>query len=296
MMILRNFILATLAVAVLSTTSFADGPFDRFLPRGRLLRKLRDDVLGTPEPKQPTLAAKPKSNLERPTPAARLAVPKQDQARRTNQSKQPAVVHSGANGFGMSVVVDKQENIIVAQVAPAGNAAEAGLQRGDLIAEAGGVELTSIEEYQEITKMLGAGDQLEFKIARRGRPSTVMLQHGQPPTLDDVEVGEMNTKLGNSANQSQGNQYQQDFSFVPPGDDSSRASMRSVVEQPFAPVRSVSTQQHAMGQSRTNRVAVPPQRLQQTVSQQQSEIQRLQQQLDQLRRQQGMTGSGVRRP
>lgn len=315
-MTIRTCLLATIAVTVLATTTFADSPFDKFLPRGRLLRKLRDDVMGPPEPKEPTPATKPNANQKGPTPAVRPtgqqrphpqatnnrgSQQQRPQANRQSQPKRPTTASSGADGFGMAVVIDKKDNIIVAQVSPKGNAAEAGLQRGDVIVEAGGVELTSIEEYQEIAKMLSAGDQLDLKVARRGKPSTVTLQYGQPPSLEDVEVGEVNSKTGNASagsksprTSSAASGYRNDFSFVPPADDDSRPGMRSVVERSAAPVHPASTQQRAMGQLRSNRPAAPPRQLQQTVSQQQQQIQLLQQQLEQLRRQQGMTGSGLR--
>ncbi len=313
-MTIRTCLLATIAVTVLATTSFADGPFDKFLPRGRLLKKLRDEVMGSPEPKQPTPAAKPKGASQKgPTPAVRPSSQQRpqtssdrssqlqrSQANRQSQPKRPTMVNSGPDGFGMSVVIDKKDNIIVAQVAPKGNAAEAGLQRGDVVVEAGGVELTSIEEYQEIAKMLGAGDQLDLKVTRRGRPSTVTIQYGQPPSLEDVEVGDVNAQAGKLMTGSQAIQtesgvsrgYQNDFSFVPPADDDSRPGMRSVVER-STPARPASTRQRAIGQLKSTRPATPPKQLPQNMSQQQ-QIQMLQQQLEQLRRQQGMTGSGLR--
>ena len=271
----RTCLLAAIAVTLLTTTTFADGPFDKFIPRGRLLRKLRDDVLGTPEPKQPTPAKRPDvANQKGPTPATRPAGQQQQQ-----QPTRPQMVNSGADGFGMAVVVDKQQRVVVAQVAPNGNAAEAGLQRGDVILEAGGVELAAIEEYKEIAKMLGAGDQLELKVARRGRPSKVMLQYGQPPSLKDVEVGDVDTSSNRasarSSEQRTANRYGEDFSFVPPADDDSRPGMRSVIERSAVPARPASTQQSAY------RSAASAQQTQR-------------QQLEQLRRRQSVTGSGLR--
>jgi membrane-associated protease RseP (regulator of RpoE activity) len=307
---IRTCLLATIAVALLTTATYADGPFDKFLPRGRLLKKLRDDVMGKPETKEPTPAKPSDAKSQKgPTPAIRSTVQQPTQGQSVdkrndqgtpNKSRQPVAVKSGAEGFGMVVVADKNERVIVAQVAPKGNAAEAGLVRGDVIVEAGGVELTSIEEYREIAKMLGAGDQLELKVVRRGRPGKVMLQYGQPPSLEDVEVGDVNAKRGSGSNlrtaRKDASQYGGDFSFVPPADQDSRPGMRSVVERPIAPVQSRSTQPQAMVQSQSRRPVAPPQQLhlQRTLSQQQQQIQALQQQLEQMRRQQGVTGSGLR--
>ena len=128
----------------------------------------------------------------------------------------------------------------MAQVAAGGNAAEAGLRRGDVLVEAGGVELTSIEEFEEIAKILGAGDQLELKVARSGRTGKVMLQHGQQPTLEDVDNATVNVQTGSGTRSqrqrpaSTPNRYQDDFSFVPPADDSSGSGMQSVIERATA--------------------------------------------------------------
>ena len=176
------------AVVLLGTPTFADGPFDRFLPRGRLLKKLRDDIMGEPAPKQPTPAPKPNLAAQKgPTPAIRPSPQQRAQSPQQAKSDRPTAVRSGVDGFGMAVVLDKNENLVVAQVAANGNAAEAGIRRGDVLVEAGGVELTSIEELEQIEKILGAGDQVELKVARNGRAAKVMLQHGQAPALEDVE-------------------------------------------------------------------------------------------------------------
>lgn len=303
----RICLLSLITAVLLGTTTFADGPFDKFLPRGRLLKKLRDDFVGQPTPKQPTPAKKPtQANQKGPTPATRHA----SQQRPTTGQQRPATskqadvkrpmgVRSGADGFGMTVVVDKNENFVVAQVLANGNAAEAGIQRGDLVVEAGGVELTAIEEFQQIAKVLGAGDQLELKIARRGKTDTVMLQHGQPPSLDDLDSANAQTGATDRSRSRQPTSsaragYQDEFSFVPPADDDSLPGMQSVIEQSKAPVRRVSSQKPALSQLQSNYRPGPSQLQPQATQQQQQQIQALRQQLEQLRRQQSLTGSGVR--
>ena len=286
------------AVLLLGTSTFADGPFDKFLPRGRLLKKLRDDIMGEPAPKQPTPAAKPNQAAKKgPTPATRPPAQQRSQPSQNVNADRPAAVRSGADGFGMAIVVDKNENLVVAQVAANGNAAEAGIRRGDVLVEAGGVELTSIEEFEEIEKILGAGDQVELKVARNGRAAKVMLQHGQAPSLEDVENGKVGAQA-NTASRSQGYQptssSQQDFSFVPPSDENGSSSMRSVIDRPAAPVRPASTQKPALSQLQSNyRPQAPRPRQQSASAQQQQEIQLLRRQLEQLRRQQSLIGSGV---
>lgn len=308
------FSLAT--VVLFGATTFADGPFDRFLPRGRLLKKIRDEFAGQPQPKQPTPATKPKQAAQKgPTPAIRpnsqgrsqsSAANHQGSQHRSTAAQQadpqrPTVVKSGQDGFGMAVVLDKSENLVVAQVAAGGNAAEAGLRRGDVLVEAGGVELTSIEEFEQIAKILGAGDQLELKVARGGRTGKVMLQHGQPPTLEDVDNGNANvqadatTRSRREQRASTSNRYQDDFSFVPPADDSSGSGMQSVIELATGSARPISTQKPALSQLQSNYRPQPQRTLQQAgTQQQQQQIQALRRQLEQLRRQQSLTGSGVR--
>jgi membrane-associated protease RseP (regulator of RpoE activity) len=294
----RICLFSLVAVVLLGTSTFADGPFDKFLPRGRLLKKLRDDIMGEPAPKQPTPAAKPNQAAKKgPTPATRPPAQLRSQPSQNVNADRPAAVRSGADGFGMAIVVDKNENLVVAQVSANGNAAEAGIRRGDVLVEAGGVELTSIEEFEEIEKILGAGDQVELKVARNGRAAKVMLQHGQAPSLEDVENGKVGAQA-NTASRSQGYQpsssSREDFSFVPPSDENGSSSMRSVIDRPAAPVRPVSTQKPALSQLQSNyRPQAPRPRQQSASAQQQQEIQLLRRQLEQLRRQQSLIGSGV---
>ena len=260
-----------------------------------------------PHPNSPTPAAKPNlaaqkgpTPARRPSPQQRAQLPQQRaQSSQQAKSDRPTAVRSGVEGFGMAVVLDKNENLVVAQVAANGNAAEAGIRRGDVLVEAGGVELTSIEELEQIEKVLGAGDQVELKVARNGRAAKVMLQHGQAPALEDVDNGNAPTGTASRSQsyQSSGsdrNGYREDFSFVPPSGDSAPSGMRSVVERSAPPVRPASTQKPALSQLQSNyRPQASRQQQQPASAQQQQQIQALRQQLEQLRRQQSLTGSGV---
>ena len=202
----------------------------------------------------------------------------------------------------MAVVMDKDENLVVAQVIANGNAAEAGIRRGDMLVKAGGVELTSIEEFEQIEKILGAGDQLELSVARNGQTGKVMLQHGQSPSLEDMDSQNGNAPTGAAArsrnyqsNSSARSGYREDFSFVPPSDGDSLSDMQSVVERASPPVRPASTQKPALSQLQSNYRPQASRQVQQTATpQQQQQIEVLRRQLEQLRRQQSLTGSGVR--
>lgn len=87
---------------------------------------------------------------------------------------------NSASGFGMQFEL-KSDRFTVTKVDSRGNAYEAGLKKGDVILGAGGVELGSIEEFDEISKILGQGDQLEFKISRRGKKQDLLIQYGKAP-------------------------------------------------------------------------------------------------------------------
>ena len=76
-----------------------------------------------------------------------------------------------------------QDSIVIAEVIPGGNAAEAGLQRGDAILQVGGAKLLSIEEMDAIAKSMSGGDRVEFEFSRRGRKSKEFVQFGQPAPL-----------------------------------------------------------------------------------------------------------------
>ena len=218
----------------------------------------------------------------------------------------------------MAVEADKDDRVIVTQVLPGSNAAEAGLQRGDVIVAAGGVDLGSIEEFREITKIMGAGDQLDFKVARRGRESTLTLQHGQPPQLPDED--QLNdaprapsTEQSSAAADRRGRvtprqtagAYRGNFEFVPPADDHSVSGMRSVLDSPIieepisAPVRThvparPASMSGAMNHIRSQpRPQQPSRQLRPSIVQQQQQIRDLEQRLRLLQRQQGPTGSGL---
>lgn len=130
----------------------------------------------TPEKKEPTLADR---NPSKDRPTIKLASP----GRGPSASK-PS---EGATGFGMRLK-EVRENFYVDQIDPRGNAAEAGLRRGDLIEEIGGAPIKVIEEFDAIAKAMRGGDRVEFKISRRGsKPEKVVVQYGQPDPVDESE-------------------------------------------------------------------------------------------------------------
>ncbi len=129
-----------------------------------------------PEYLQNSAAAMPESYPVSPSNA---------QAKATQNAKKRG---PRAIGFGMELKADKEDQIYVADVDRNGNAATAGLKKGDIILEIGGSKLMSVEEFDEISKVMNDGDQLELKVDRRGRVADVRIQFGEAEDVPDMEV------------------------------------------------------------------------------------------------------------
>jgi hypothetical protein len=199
--------------------SEARGPF-----RGGFLRRLRDDLRGDDDEKEKEKQKKPGNpdggNGREPTPAQRpnqipgysvdRPMPGSGRLPGDNApgfrlsdagavplpgSPQPAP-ESGASqlptppreGFGV-VLVDRDEKLFVRSVEPRGNAAEAGLERGDQVLKAGGAEIGSIAAFDEITGILKPGDMIELIVARDDEEKTIQLQFGSTPPVSDEAEG-----------------------------------------------------------------------------------------------------------
>lgn len=161
----------------------------------------------------------------------------------------------------------KSDSLMVAKVDSRGNAREAGVKKGDTIIEAGGAVIGSVEELEEISKILGQGDQLEFKIDRRGKKNTVMIQFGTAPELDEMVESTAKTK--------------NDFSLIRKSDDKQTSATRLV------PPASSGT---VVG-SGLKRVDV-----QQTIEQQRNQIEQMQKQIERLKNQQTNLNSIIEVP
>ncbi len=86
-------------------------------------------------------------------------------------------------GFGLTLE-EKGEQLVVDSVARNGNAAEADFKRGDVILEIGGVPVKSIAEFDDITGILGEGDQVEVSVSRNGKEEKRLLQNGSIPDAE----------------------------------------------------------------------------------------------------------------
>ncbi len=274
---------------------------DRLFGNGRFLRRIRDDLTGKPTPKKPTPAnASSKSKSKTPTPARRPSSAKKPNsksptlANRSGKTPTPTVRPLAATnrtpaiagpagskaskrsakkatiGFGM-LLESKGDAIVVTKIDSRGNAKEAGLKAGDVIQGAGGVDLTSIEEFNEISDILGSGDQLEFTVARRGKTKDILIQFGTAPDEGEVAKTPAPKKENN-------------YSFVPERVDNSQTGLRSVLNQPAVQTKPTTT--NPRGQQNGLRPASVEQRL---ISEQRLQIQQMQQEIQRLKQRSQMT-------
>ncbi len=127
---------------------------------------------------QPTLAA---PNTRMPTPEfAAPRLPEYRQPETTNAGRPQQV----PAGFGI-VLVEQKDRLVVAEITPDSNAAQAGLRRGDVITQIGGVDISTLDEFDEITRLMQNGDQIEFEFARNGKTSKVSVSYGSPEQVGD---------------------------------------------------------------------------------------------------------------
>lgn len=166
----------------------------------------------------------------------------------------------------------RAKKLVVTQLNPRGNAHEAGIRKGDVVIDAGGMELGSLDEFNEVADILGQGDQLEFEITRRGKKEKVLIQFGTAP-----KEGEIVKAKPAKAN---------DYSFVPETDETSRSGMRSVVEPPQQSKKNRIKPQPVPQPIRTSQLQVLNRNAgsndQQTIDQQSEKIKRMQLEIERL--------------
>jgi len=271
-----------------------NGPFQRLIPRGRIIQKLRDDLNdGKPfisdpfsrsdprsanrVPAQPPnrMSAAAKANAKAPTPAKTRS---KSSSATSSSAKNPNAVGSGVRsgrqpldvpnlrnsrseidgafdrdmdeleprqrikltspdrtgksfddpdfenenlpagagtsdpmkmkatvGFGMIVEAAREDMFVVTRLKPAGNAIKAGVKRGDRIISIGGVEVDSLRLYDEVTREMEGGDQLEFIVERQsnGKPrkEKMLVQFGEMPDVADLAPAEDAPRLGGTSSE-----------------------------------------------------------------------------------------------
>ncbi|MEM9413105.1 MAG: PDZ domain-containing protein, partial [Planctomycetota bacterium] len=242
---IRIFLCSFLALLILAPTLEAQSQQQN--RRGRLFRKLKNELFGSnsedsSDKKEPTLApskpprsattipAKPTSgkrstsvnhkhsvlqssnHFQKPNPqSTKRPYTANNYNSKKNISSIPTNYRpkrkSNHNGFGFQVALNEKDRIIVSKVNSEGNAISAGIRRGDEIKEIGGIEATSIEEFNEIAKIMTDGDQMEFLIRRGSRDKKIDVQFGQVSEPTDREIASVES-------QSQNKRYD----FAPPSE------------------------------------------------------------------------------
>ena len=200
----RALFLATICVSLFAADALAQRPFERLQrsldemrPRGRLLKELfgQDDEKQKNKQKSQRNGRNQEPTLAEPRPNNNAA----DQSAR-RQPQHP-------NELGIAVQEQKDNSgLLITQISSRGAAHAAGIQRGDKIIAIGGIEITSKQGLQDITKILQPGDQIEFEIVRRGKKQKALVQFGEAPQpADDTTSNQPNdssTPVRQAANSS----------------------------------------------------------------------------------------------
>jgi C-terminal processing protease CtpA/Prc len=239
---IQYLVVAIVAVVIFSGDVVAQQPVNNAkFGRGRLLRKWRNDFSGntqkqkSPTPakqgKQPTPAKRPDSTSQSNAATQRTGNQKYSRnvATRPSSTRQQATRNAKKRGFGMLVEVDKNEKLVVSQVDSNGNAVAAGIRRGDFITQLGGVDLGSLDEFKEIGKVLGEGDEMDLQISRRGQKKDVKVQYGEIPEIKQTE--EQTADDANPVSPTNaGNPVTGPYEFVP----QKNSQFRSVLDGPVS--------------------------------------------------------------
>ena len=287
-------------------TANAQNPLDKLIPRGNFFKKLKQEFVGdkakiptprhvptpatvtddlrrqvTTQPRttrqtqqrrttqrpqqvqQPTLATRPLPPISDPT-QAQNRVP-QPVGQRTSQ---PTGMSSSA-GFGAVVQLAKNNQMVVTRLSPQGNAIKAGLKPGDVVKAVGSVKLSSVQEYEQITKGLKPGDQMEFEVVRRGRPQKALVAFGTAPA---VQASVTNSVPATSASA---------VTYV--DSNINLEGVPSVLDNSIQPAARVSH----LPQTAPSVVAVPrtsEKRLKRTIESQRAKMERMEQELEMLRK------------
>lgn len=182
--------------------------------RGRILKKIRDDIFGSPEERAREEAARKaaiqkqkaqaqqKAQLEaqrraqsgrQPTPIN--SAPSQNRPSSRNNPLAPPVAPSrnpanraapAKKGFGM-LLKDADDALVVTRVEANGSAAEAGIRRGDQIVGIGGVKVESKDAFTEIAEILNQGDAIEIAFKRGKKTAEVQINFGSAPESTENE-------------------------------------------------------------------------------------------------------------
>ena len=242
----------------------------------------------TPAARTPNgLPANRPSLTNRPTPAKRpganYRAPQLDGpiikgvVEPATRDKAPADVTRSARkptfGFGM-LLETRRDQLVVTQLDPKGNAVEAGIKRGDIVVEAGGIEMETMQEFNDVTDVLQEGDQIEFVLLRKGKKEKMLIMHGKAADATGSEDEAIEPADSSALRTPSTRKYE----FVP---DPSDKNMKHVNSMPsvMAPNRQA-FQSNKPAVQYQRRMAAPTS----VVEQQRRQIQQMQLEIERLRR------------
>lgn len=108
---------------------------------------------------------------------------------------------------------DQAKGLLIEKINERGFGAKSGLRKGDLIVGIGGIDARSEEEFNSISSVMRAGDEIEFEVNRKGKTQKIQVQFGDAPDAGpDLEfnpspsnggaggsIGDLNMDLSQSA-------------------------------------------------------------------------------------------------
>lgn len=268
---------------------------ERLFGNGRFLKRMfgEQSPQPAPQPKVPTPAQRP-SQKTQPTSAGQAIRPKAKHKPRAieparsentresinrlpkspaaeNQNVEPTRSSNKATlGFGMLIKL-RNEKLYVAQLDPKGNAAEAGVRVGDQLVAGGGIDFKSVVDYNGIGEILEDGDQLEFSMLRGGHEKEMMITYGTAPEEGILEGNLEPNEAGAETTRRR------------PIESPAVSQINTRANSSFLPTQqNVQTVPRSRGNSSSYRQTTGQPDSSQTIRDQQREIQRLRQQLEQL--------------
>ena len=311
-------VFAFLTLSLFQTEAVAQRPFERLQrswddirPRGRILKELFGDPIEEArqrelQRRQETLreqqrrAGQARSAGPQPTPAntrnrnsrqvtnrAPATPPRQSNSRRAATPSTPT--HPSKLEIE-TVESEKKDGLLVRRINPRGAAYLAGIRGGDIITQVGGLKVTTPEDLESIVSILKDGDQIEFEYSRQGKKTTELVQFGTP--LETDSIGDSSSELA-SEPRSGGLQSVMD---QPINQNAAAPSSRRSdwdVQPPQSSRRTQPSSSSSIPRWEPNRTPAPNAnitQLQQTIEQQQRQIELLQQQL--RNQQQGSSSRG----
>ena len=271
---IRFLLIAVIATFMFTNLEMTHAQSSR---RGRFMQRLREDILNANR----NSAGKQNPQSERqPTPINSKSGSNQSRYNSKSYTGSSAKAKSTSsvpkrNGFGFNVAENDDDQLYVSWVDRNGNAAQAGVRRGDRIKEIGGIESKTLQEFEEIAKIMSPGDQMEFKISRSGRDQKIMVPFGQMPKPDAAELTTSNEQTAPPESNAP-----RRYDFAPPSGSNNMKSVLNSQSIYRSQPQTKQVSQRFTDQIDPNQI----QMMRDTIEQQNKQIEQLQKEIFQLRR------------